>query len=57
MLSAQNTQKVRVLAHVASAVVWAWGFVKALFTGNWGKFLERLALGIAGHVATEVLLG
>jgi len=57
MLSAQTTQKVRVLAHVASAAVWAWGFVKALFTGNWGGVFERLALGIVGHIATEVLPG
>ncbi len=45
----------RVVGHLISAVLWFGAILKAIITGNWKGVVEKVILGIAGHILTELL--
>ncbi len=56
-MTTDQKQIVRVTGHIVSAATWVWAFFQALITGNWKAFTGKIAIGLAGHVATELILG
>ncbi len=45
----------RVVGHIISASLWFGSILKAIITGNWKGVVEKVILGIAGHIVTELL--